>query len=379
MRIAINALSAVAGGGVTYLNQLFRYLSEIDKRNEYIIITTKRGEKILDTNYKNFNILSFKIPSISIFFRLFWEQFFLCYILKKIKANILYCPANIGLIFCPFPTIIMIQTVAPFDSNMIKKQNLYYWMKFNFLRILTSLSIRKAKKIIFISDKAKKKLSHYYKLPAHRTSLIYHGKNLLFKPDLNSDILNEIKQKYNLNKFILYVSNIYKYKNFLELIHAFSLIISKIDHNLNLVLIGKSFDEQYTKLLKTVVLSNKIEDRVIFLGHVPYEELPYFYVLCQLFVYPSTCENCPNILIEAMSCGAPILSSNIEPMPEICQDAAIYFDPYNPNEIAKKIETVLHNNILLEKLKQNSKRRASSFSWEETAIKTLGVMEELNA
>ena len=376
MRIAINALSAVAGGGVTYLNQLFKHLSEIDKKNEYLIITTKKGEKILHASYKNFQILSFQVPSLSTTLRLLWEQLYLWYILKVYKADVLYSPANIGLIFQSFPTIVMIQTVAPFDSEMIKKQNLYYRLKFNLLRILTSLSIKKARNVIFISDKARKELSHYYKLQKDNTSLIYHGRSEIFKPDLDGRRLMEIKQKYGLDEFILYVSNIYKYKNFSELIHAFSLIKEQVNAGLKLALVGKSFDEQYTKSLKALVKEKKMEDRVIFFGHVPYEELPYFYILCQLFVYPSTCENCPNILIEAMACGAPILSSNIEPMPEICQAAAIYFDPFNPQDIAEKIQTTLTNDTLIRDLKRLSLRRASYFSWEDTAKKTLQVFEK---
>ena len=156
MRIAINALSAVAGGGVTYLNQLFKHLSAIDRENEYLVITTKKGKKVLYADYKNFCVLSFKIPSLSIVTRLLWEQLYLWYILKVYKADVLYSPANIGLIFQSFPTIVMIQTVAPFDYEMIKKQNIYYRLKFNLLRILTSLSIRKARNVIFISNKAKK-------------------------------------------------------------------------------------------------------------------------------------------------------------------------------------------------------------------------------
>jgi glycosyltransferase involved in cell wall biosynthesis len=273
----------------------------------------------------------------------------------------------------------MIQTVAPFYPEMIKKQNIYYRLKFNLLRLLTNLSVKKAKNVIFISDKARKELKRYYNLREESTSLIYHGKSMMFKPDLDYDYLQKIKQKYNLDEFILYVSNIYRYKNFLELIHAFSLIKNKISPNLKLALVGKSFDNQYTESLKTLVLNKKMEDRVVFFGHVPYEELPYLYVLCQLFVYPSTCENCPNILIEAMACGAPILSSNIEPMPEICRDAAVYFDPFNPQEIAEKIQSVLINNSLIQKLKQLSVKRAGYFNWEETAKKTLSVFEGVNA
>ena len=375
MRIAINALSAVAGGGVTYLNQLFKHLSEIDKKNEYLIITTKKGEKILHASYKNFQIVSFQVPSLSTTLRLIWEQLFLWYVLKKNKANILYSPANVGLIFYSFPTVLMIQTVAPFSPEMIKKQNVYYRLKFNILRRLTSLSVRKARNVIFISDQARKELSHYYKLQKHKTSLIYHGRSMLFKPELDNNRLQEIKQKYCLDEFVLYVSNIYKYKNFFELIHAFSLIKDKINPNVKLALIGKNFDDQYTESLKDLALNKGIKDRIIFLGHIPYEVLPYFYKLCRLFVYPSTCENCPNILIEAMACGAPILASDIEPMPEICQDAAIYFDPFSPQDISEKIKTVLENNELLQNLRQLSVKRATYFSWEDAAKKTLHVFE----
>ena len=378
MRIAINALSAVAGGGVTYLNQLFKQLAAIDKGNEYLIITTQKGEKVLNTDYKNFQVLFFKFPSISPVFRLFWEQFYLWYILKKNKINVLYSPANIGLIFFQFPTVVMIQTVAPFDPEMIRKQNIYYRLKFNILRVLTTLSVRRAKKVIFISNKARKEISFYYNLKEENTSLIYHGRDLLFTPDLDRDHLVEIKQKYNLDKFILYVSNIYRYKNFSELILAFSLIKDKVDSDMKLVLVGKSFDDQYTQSLKNLVLAKQMKDRIIFLDHIPYEELPYFYLLCHLFVYPSTCENCPNILIEAMACGASILSSNIEPMPEICQDAAVYFDPFKPQDISEKIKKVLLDNNLIQNLKQLSLKMANCFSWEETAKKTLCILESSN-
>ena len=378
MRIAINALSAVAGGGVTYLNQLFKHLSEIDGGNEYLIITTGKGKKILHTNYKNFQVISFRLPGFSPILRIFWEQLCLWYVLKKNKASILYSPANIGLIFFSFPTVIMIQTVAPFYPEMIKKQNIFYRLKFNLLRILTSLSVKKAKNVIFISDKARKDLKRYYNLHEESTSLIYHGKSTMFKPDLDYDYLQKIKQKYNLNEFILYVSNIYGYKNFYELICAYSLIKDRLNSNLKLVLVGKSYDNKYTKLLKDAVLNEGMEDRIIFLGHVPYEELPYFYALCRLFIYPSVCENCPNILIEAMACGAPILSSNVEPMPEICQDAAVYFDPFEPKDIAEKILNVLADDSMIKRLKQCALTRAGQFCWEETAKKTLNILEGAN-
>ena len=119
MRIAINALSAVAGGGVTYLNQLFKHLSKIDCENEYIIITTQIGENILHANYKNFQVISFRPPGFSPILRIFWEQLCLWYVLKKNKASILYSPANIGLIFFSFLTVFMNQTIVKITKQRL--------------------------------------------------------------------------------------------------------------------------------------------------------------------------------------------------------------------------------------------------------------------
>ena len=88
----------------------------------------------------------------------------------------------------------MIQTVAPFDSEMIKKQNAYYRLKFNLLKILTTLSVAKARNVIFITNKAREELSHCYKFPERKTSVIYHGRSTLFRPALDYNRLQEIKK-----------------------------------------------------------------------------------------------------------------------------------------------------------------------------------------
>ena len=120
-----------------------------------------------------------------------------------------------------------------------------------------------------------------------------------------------------------------------------------------------------------------LEERILFLGEVPYDELPFLYASCMLFIYPSTCENCPNILIEAMACGAPILASDVEPIPEICADAAIYFDTTNPVAIADIILKALKDQNLISQLKINSFKRARDFSWKNAVEKTLSVFESV--
>ena len=101
MRIVINALSALAGGSVTYLNQLFKYLSVLYRINEYLVITTKKDERGLPVDYKNFCVLSFNIPR---------------YILKKYRADVLYSPGS-SCIYCKYRLNLSILSQHSDESN----------------------------------------------------------------------------------------------------------------------------------------------------------------------------------------------------------------------------------------------------------------------
>ena len=271
----------------------------------------------------------------------------------------------------------MIQNLAPFDNVIITAERKIQKYRLKLLKILTIASIKRAKKVIFISKKAIHDMKSLG-LSLKHANLIYHGKNEeLFHENVDVDKKRQIINKYNLDKFILYVSNIHRYKNFIELTQAFAMIHNKIDNEIKLVLAGRCFDDGYYDEMIRFIREKKIEERVLFLGEVPYEELPFLYTSCKLFVYPSTCENCPNILIEAMACGAPILASNIEPMPEICTDAAIYFDPMNPITLADVIFKTIMDKDLISTMKINSLKRAKIFSWENTIISTLRVFEDI--
>ena len=94
-----------------------------------------------------------------------------------------------------------------------------------------------------------------------------------------------------------------------------------------------------------------------------------------LFVHSSTCESFGMTMVEAMSCGAPILASNREPMPEICGEAAAYFDPTDPAAIAEALFVTLNDPSVRSTMRANSIKRASHFSWENTASRVLKILE----
>ncbi|OHB97751.1 MAG: hypothetical protein A2Z57_11095 [Planctomycetes bacterium RIFCSPHIGHO2_12_39_6] len=377
MKIAINTTSAVAGGGVTYIKNFLTYLSKINTNHQYLVLTTPAGKEVFYFQHPNFKFLSFRIPSKNSLLRILWEQLNVPFILKKEGVDVLFSPGNVCPLFTQLPNVVMIQNIEPFSNDFSRDRGLIQRIRLKLLKLLTMLSIKKAQRVIFPSMKARTVAEKSGTL-IHHAELIYHGiNNEIFHPHNEGDRLSQFKRKYGLNKFILYVSHIQRYKNFLELIKAFILLEGKIDDNIRLVFAGRCFDEEYYKEMKDFIIEYRYEDRIIFLGNVPYEELPFLYSACMIFVYPSTCESFGLTLAEAMACGTPVLASNIEPMIEICANAAIYFEPTNPAAIADVIFKTITDKNLISTLKINSLTRAKIFSWENTAIGTLKIFESV--
>ena len=129
-------------------------------------------------------------------------------------------------------------------------------------------------------------------------------------------------------KFILYVSSFFHYKNFKLLINAYAALSDDMREEYQLVLVGRVDDVAYFNELHVLVDTLKLQDKIKFVDVVQREKLEVYYETSSLFVFPSLIENCPNILLEALSFGCPILCSSAEPMKEFGGDAVAYFDPY---------------------------------------------------
>ena len=378
MKIALNTTSAVEGGGVTYIKNLLMYLSKINTNHQYLVLTTTAGKEVFYFQHPNFKFLSFRIPSKNSLLRLCWEQLFLPVLMKKENVDVLFSPGNICPLLTNIPNVIMIQNIEPFSNGVSKSQGLLQVIRLKLLKLLTTLSIRKAQRVILPSMKARidiEKLGVSHK----HSEVVYHGINReIFYPHPENTKLLQVKKKYGLDKFILCVSNIQRYKNFLELIKAFVLLKDKIGNDIQLVFAGRCFDREYYDEMKTFLASQGCEDQIVFLGNIPYDELPYLYSTCMVFAYPSTCESFGMTLVEAIACGAPVLASKAEPMPEICANAAIYFDPMDPFAIADVICKTLNDQEAISSLIKNAIERAKTFSWENTVIRTLKIFESIS-
>jgi glycosyltransferase involved in cell wall biosynthesis len=209
------------------------------------------------------------------------------------------------------------------------------------------------------------------KIPPEKIFVTHLGRDEIFSPVVDAKFLKSVRDKFTLpEKFALYVGGISPHKNLSSLLEALVLLNVEYQIKIPLVIVGKA-DGFHFQALKERVEYLKLSDRVHFTGYVPDDELAALYSQAAIFVMPSLYEGFGLPLLEAMACGAPCAVSRTSSFPEIAGSAAVLFDPLNISSIAEAMHRVLCSDELRAELIKKAPRKAQSFSWENTAKKTL--------
>jgi glycosyltransferase involved in cell wall biosynthesis len=196
---------------------------------------------------------------------------------------------------------------------------------------------------------------------------------MIYKPLENKKEIEGIKRKYGISKkYILFVGTIEPRKNLLRLLSAFEKLKNKFKEY-QLVIVGQIgwMTEKFFEKLKN--LPENVKRDIILTGYIPREDMVFLYNGCELFIYPSLYEGFGIPVLEAMSCGVPVITSNVSSLPEVGGDACVYVNPYDEEDILYKMEKVLSSEELKNEMSKKGLERAKLFSWEKTAEKTLKV------
>ncbi len=192
--------------------------------------------------------------------------------------------------------------------------------------------------------------------------------------------------KYKLREFgltrpyLIYVGNAYPHKNLERLIKAFEILISDLKKDFQLALVGEEdyFYERLQAEARDSVLSEpSIFERLVFTDFVADEDLWLLYQNAALYVFPSLCEGFGLPPLEAMSQGVPVVCSNATCLPEILGEAAIYFDPFNPRDMAEKINQVLNSESLSRALVKTGFEQIKKYDWRKMGEETLKVYGDI--
>jgi glycosyltransferase involved in cell wall biosynthesis len=249
------------------------------------------------------------------------------------------------------------------------------------LKTLVPLSARRAAHILTVSQHAKREIVERYGLPPDKITVTYEAAGAQFRPVDDPAAAQAVRAKYAIpnGPFVLALGNLQPRKNIARLVAAFAqvaaqqqspnhLITQSSDHP-SLVIAGKA--QWRESEIHQSVQQAGLAGRVIFPGYVDDADLPALYSTATVFVYPSLYEGFGLPPLEAMACGAPVISSNAASLPEVVGDAALCIDPTDTESLAQALVDVLAHSELRADLRAQGLRRAAGFSWERCAAETL--------
>jgi len=211
--------------------------------------------------------------------------------------------------------------------------------------------------IVCVSESTRRDLLHFYQVDRHRVHTIHSG---IATPEQAAPLVGLPRH------YLLFVSTIEPRKNLGVLLDAFDELRGEYDGSLVVAgRIGWKSEEIAQRLRAT---------HVVHLDYVPPAELATAYARADVFVFPSIYEGFGFPMLEAMSLGVPVVAARSSSLPEIGGDAALYFDPRDPKELASQIRGVLRDEALRREMIARGRERAAQFRWDVAAEKTLEVL-----
>lgn len=381
-----------------YSFYLIKNLAVIDKNNKYRLYLNTEASAELKKAVENNPNFSFKILNWP--FYSFWTLGRLSLEMLFNAPDVLFVPAHGIPFFSPKKTVNTIHDLAFLrESNLYRSERVktsstsirrliglivrvitfgkYRATSLDYLYWSTSFALKKASKIITVSEFTKKEIMNFYpKVKADKIKVVHNGYNsdLYHKTPLDS-FSDSVLEKYGLVKpFFLYVGRLEKKKNTPSLIEALSIFKENYpEAREKLVLIGNAsfgYDE-----VKYVIEEFNLENEVIMPGWVDEADLPYIFSAASAFIFPTRYEGFGIPVLQAMACGVPVALSDIEVLREVAHDAAIYFDRDDTFAMAEAIHTIMSDENLRTELIKKGLNRVKDFSFEKCAQETLSVLE----
>lgn len=360
IRVAIDLRDLKKGktGTLTYLKSLCLVFDNLNKNNGVEYLYIRYPFSVFDGENKLGKILE------HILFTL-WKQIVLPIYCMIKGVDILFCTDY----FLPLLPIPQKKVVVFHDTFFFEHAQNYnpIWLKTFHSIALRALNANT--KIIVPSNYVKSRLELFLPLMKHQITVVYEAAK---KIQLQQNESYEIwKQQFNNKlddyKFILYVGTLDYRKNLERFVNAFY-TVKKSHPDVKFIIAGDSPKYKYgngkAALIK-LIQSLDLNDRVLLIGKVNDTQLQYLYSHALCYAFPSLDEGFGLPIIEAMENGLPVMAANNTALPEIGGNAAIYFSPFNLDEMANAIQTLIQNEILRNQLKENGQQRAKLFSWEK--------------
>lgn len=304
------------------------------------------------------------------FLFIFWFEVSIPFILRKYKADMFLSPDGFLSLRSKIPQLAVIHDINfehyPQD---LPKIVLWYYKKF-FPKF-----IRKATKIITVSEFSKSDLIKTYPVDEAKVSVVYNGVKKVYAPISESE-KQSVKKKYTDGfNYFLYVGALHPRKNLVNLFKAFDRYRSENNRDTKLLVVGNKM--WWTADIKKAYEKMVFKSQIVFVSHQSSKELRRIYGAALALTYVSYFEGFGIPIIEAFACGTPVITSNVTSMPEVAGDAAIIIDPFDIESMANALYEIERNIILREILISRGLLRCKLYSWDDSSIEMWKAIEQI--
>jgi glycosyltransferase involved in cell wall biosynthesis len=372
MNIGINALYLIpgqVGGTETYLRGLLRAFAEIDSSNQYFLFTNRETGPDLLPKAANLHVVPQPIRAVVRPVRILWEQAALPLAALRLKLDVLLNPGFTAPLAAPCPQ------VTVFHDLQHKRHPEYFrWFDLPFWNFFLYWSAQVSNLVLADSDATARDLFRFYRLPIGNAGSLADGelKSRVRVIPLGVDpAFFDIAARRRPEPFLLSASTLHPHKNLDGLLRAFAQF-RRAKPEYRLVVCG--LHGFFTGPLHSLRESLDLADAVDFPGWIPRAQLHDLFARASAFLYPSFFEGFGLPVVEAMAAGIPTACSHIEPLTSIAADAALQFDPHNPDAIAAAMLRLVDCDALRARLAHAGPARAAQFSWRQTAQATLEAL-----
>jgi glycosyltransferase involved in cell wall biosynthesis len=391
LKVVINAVSAKLGGGATYISNLLRHVSLCAEDAEFLVFLPPETIEALRGLSGNICLMPTRVGYGKWWQRMWWEQVTLRQVLRREKPDILFSAANFGMLECPIPQVLLIQNALyfsrAFEELFLPKCTFRRRAGYLLRRWLVCQSVRTADAVIVPTQAALDDLRRFVQVTPAKVLVNPYGGRI---PQIRAASAAREASGGQLGQGrpvrLLYVSLYFEHKNLTTLLKAMAALNSQGPLKFKLTTTLDPASEEHASWTITgstdlaLVSRTDIRDWVEVVGLLSQAETQELYCHADIFVFPSLAESFGFPMVEAMAHGLPIVAADTAVNREICQEAAIYFSPLLPDDLATQVRRVATDDVLRSRLSAAGPRRvATCFRWDQHVGKILDTFRHLLA
>ncbi|MBU1191183.1 MAG: glycosyltransferase family 4 protein [Gammaproteobacteria bacterium] len=367
MRICIDARSPGYGGIATYAANLIDHLLEMAPDNYYLLLIDP--DQISRARPGVDEII---VPSGNPLRWFIWSYTHLPRLLREHRIDVYHTLKHVTAFRIPARSVVTFH-----GAEMIYRFPwVYAWYDLLYWRTVYPIAARRYDRLLTATDCEMRHFSERKRIPRDKGRTTPLAAATCYQAIDDKERLEEVRRRFALPaRFILFVGRFHAIKNLERLVEAFALARPQLPDSLHLVLTGAQTGAYHRRLVRLVEQLG-IKDRVRFTGEIK-NELPLLFNLAEVFMLMSLYENFGLVLLEAMACGTPVITSDFSDLDEVVDNAAVRVSPTDAIAISDAMIKVVGSTELRDDLSVRGLDQARKFSWERCARETLDVYQEL--